>query len=699
MRRTKRQKVLTGLITTLAAAVAALLFLTDSADARVSQNLGGRFRLSFLQSETDIQKRENLDQEYVLGWQNQFTRNLLGRAMVRYFNVGVTQSDGANNWRSDLQPSVEAYWRQREFSLIGLAHYRETRSNDRSTELVSELAGATFKSQLPGYPFVRARFEIEKRYNRVDRSDRDTRDQAYEFETGYTSLSFSSRYSMRRHVTDDWSRDLRSSITHHSLQLQQIVKWAGNGIHTSVGYRGEYKVRTDENFSTSALPRRLPIFAALAARDQSPETGGLDTVAALADGNLDNPTNPPINIGDGNTYWNIGADLGLGREVNLLYLYTDAPSENGVRWEVFTSDDAIFWQSQGATQSFFSPGFSRYEISFDAQTTRYIKVVNTGFNLSDSVNVTELQALILLDSSSKLSLDNFVHEADINNSITLSEQVTSNVSAVLRTEPGNELDPGREEAYFNSMLRHQPSKKFHHLVRGELALLDIENVASEVTRSVSGGYTAEYLPLKTLDLIASVYARLNYVKSLRSEEVYNGVLRASADPFPRLQIVQEGGISRANLNISARQIDGWSYRVDMIGSLTEWLEGRGGVGYREVHSSDGTTIRKEYRLGFTYSITDNMQLRGNINSIEEDRVQSLSQDFVFSWRLTPKVTTSANAYLLRFDEGDSTERYGAQVEYNLSRRTILTASVQENDLTGTGGESTLSYRFGIRTGF
>ncbi len=700
LKRVKRQKVWTGLPTTAISAFAVTLLLAGSVQARISQNLSGRLRVGFFQSETDVQKRENLDQEYVLGWQQQFSKNLLGRTSLRYYNVGVTQSDGPNNWRSELQPSVEAYWRQRAFSVTGLGQYQETKSNDRSIELVTQIASVTIKSQVPNYPYMKANLGYEKRYNQVDRSDRDTRDQILELGTGYNSLRSSVQYSFKRRVTDDWSRELRSSTTHHSLRLQQSLNWIGGSVRSSISYRGDYRVQTDENLTGGSIPREIPIFAGLAARDESPETGGLDTVLALADGDVTSETVPPINIGDGNTGWNIGADLGSARDVDMLYIYTDVPSDNSVAWTVFTSEDAVFWQSQGRAQSVFSPGFSRYEISFDKTTTRYIKVVNSGFNLSDSVFVTEMQAFVHVNQTSKLSLDNFFHEIDLTNTVHLSSNLSSNVNVTLRDEPGNAQDPGRREAYFNSSIRHKISDNLHQTIQGELALLDIKNTMIEVNRSTSGGYSLEYLPIRTLDLTASAYARANYISSFRSEEFYNAFVRAGADLFPQLKLNQEVGLNRTRLNQVARQLDSWSYRAYLIGSLTQWLEGQASYRYRETTENEvGLIVRKEYLLGFTYMISENMQLRGNLNSIEDALVRSLTQNFIFTWRMTPKVSTSASAYLLSFDAGSRTERYGAQIDYSLTRRTTLTGTVQENDLTGTGGVSTMSFRIGIRTGF
>jgi hypothetical protein len=78
----------------------------------------------------------------------------------------------------------------------------------------------------------------------------------------------------------------------------------------------------------------------------------------------------------------------------------------------------------------------------------------------------------------------------------------------------------------------------------------------------------------------------------------------------------------------------------------------------------------------------------------------VTQDYSLSWMISPKLSTGASIYLSEFQNSlnSRSERYSAQLEYSISRRTVVTGSYSENDLTSAGGGSNRSIRVGMRTG-
>ena len=73
----------------------------------------------------------------------------------------------------------------------------------------------------------------------------------------------------------------------------------------------------------SSLPREIPQLLGLYSNDATPDLSTLDTIPSLVDGILTQSTSPPIDIGNGNINWNLGADFGFTRSVSKIYVYTD----------------------------------------------------------------------------------------------------------------------------------------------------------------------------------------------------------------------------------------------------------------------------------------------------------------------------------------------------------------------------------------
>ena len=67
-------------------------------------------------------------------------------------------------------------------------------------------------------------------------------------------------------------------------------------------------------------------------------------MTTLTDGNTEAAAQSLVNLGGNEVNQNIGADLGYRREVSQVYVYTDRPSGNNVRWNVFRSEDDSIWE-------------------------------------------------------------------------------------------------------------------------------------------------------------------------------------------------------------------------------------------------------------------------------------------------------------------------------------------------------------------
>ncbi|MGB5139522.1 MAG: hypothetical protein WBP29_13400, partial [Candidatus Zixiibacteriota bacterium] len=681
--------------------LALALFASNPLEARISRNLAADIRVGYSSTEQDSNSQENVDQEYNLSWQKHILRELVAKSAVRYYNFGASQNVGGNSWRSELQPSAEIIWNQSWFGVSAQGMRRDSKSNDRSSHLINESAGIAFRSQVARYPWVKARLQQENLYNRANLGDRDTRDRLASVGVGYNSLGSSVAYDYSHKNTLNRSQSVEQSSDVHVVQLDHMQTFGGGKIRSSVSYDFSYKAETDRNLAFDPFAREIPVFLGLFASDATPDIGGLDTAAALIDGNIEQPALPLIEIGGNRVNQNVGVDVGFSREVSILYVYTDRPSGNNVRWSVYQSGDNTIWEPVSDVVSNFSTGFSRYEISFPAAEARYIKAVNNGLNEVDSVYVTEVAALLRVADTGVSKRDQRVHLASLNNSFILAEDWSANANLSLRRDGGGTLSQGRDETYYSFGVRNQLRPTIAHNARLQVGFIDYESSRVDVDKIVSANYDIQYHPLQTLEFSLSLIHRDSYIESVKSQELNYAVARMRGDLLPRLAISNEFTGGRNTLMQSNTGFDTWSYRSGLIGRATSKLDVSASYFHQRVRDlAEVLRVKNQYDLTVGYLVTDNIQVRGNVNLTKDDRTQYVSQDYSFSWQVSKKLSAGAAISLSDYENGvDSrSEHYSAQLEYSLTGRTVLSGSYSENDLESAGGNSNRSVRVGIRTG-
>ncbi len=273
--------------------------------------------------------------------------------------------------------------------------------------------------------------------------------------------------------------------------------------------------------------------------DATPDLGSLDTVMTLVDGNTQAPAQSMINIGGNEVNQNIGADLGYQREVSQLYVYTDRPSGNNVRWNVLRSEDNAVWEQIGSVTSQYSAGFSRYEITIPATEARFIKAVNQGLNEVDTVFVTELEALESVDNTGITERDQQIHVASLTNSYLIAPNWNANASISLRRDGGGASQQSRDETYYSFGLRNLISPKLSHNGRIQIGLIDYELSKVDIDKIFSANYDIKYQPLSTLEFSVSLSHRDNYIASVKSQELNYVTMRTRGDLLPQLRISQE----------------------------------------------------------------------------------------------------------------------------------------------------------------
>ncbi len=697
----RKKRPIYTVMTAVVSALVLIAFFSTPLNARISRNLGGSIAIGYSSTHQDSTTQENVDQEYSLNWQKSIMQNLLTKSMVRYYNIGLNESRGANSWRSELQPSVELIWNEESFDLTALATRRDSKSNDRSSHLVDENGAVTFRSQMIHYPWLKVTAQQQRLYNKANLSDRDTRDRVASVGIGYSWKYSSIAYNYAHKNTLDRSQKLELKSDNHVVQFGQTRTFLDNKLRSSLSYTFTYKNETDKNLAFDPIPREIQPFLGLYTDDATPDLGGLDTIVTLVDGNSVQPALPLIDIGGNQVNRNIGIDLGYSREASLLYIYTDRPAGNSVRWDVYRSEDNTIWELVSGAGSNFSPGFSRYEISFPQVTARYLKAVNKGLNEIDTVYVTELEALQQITATGVSQRDQSMHIATLNNNLLLGTNWSASSGVSLRRDGGNELDRGRNETFYSLGLRNQLSTAVVHNARLQIGLIDFQSANVDVDKIVIANYDLQYRPLQTLDFSISLNHRDSYIASMKYQEISFAMLRMRGDILPRLKVSNEFAGGRNTLLTGNARLDSWSYRLGLDGRVTQRLSATADYFHQRVRDlADSTRIKNQYSLGFGLDVSQNISVRGNVSLINDGRTRSVTQDYSLGWLISPKLVAGASVNLSEFQNSTSSrgERYSAQVEYSLSRRTVLSGSYSENDLTSAGGGSNRSVRVGMRTG-
>jgi hypothetical protein len=264
------------------------------------------------------------------------------------------------------------------------------------------------------------------RYTRTATTDAEGRlidlDQDHVFlKSEYSSRGLDAYYAGTYLTTHDNVRDASSTqTTHEGKVLYTTRPFLDGRIVVTTDNRIRFTELTTEfpagvpGFGiTTALP--VPAIGGLSALDDTPLVDPLGANPALIDADL--VTSAGVNIGfvglPPQPRRNVGLDLGSARTVTMLRVWVEgfgpAPLPADITgfytWEIYTSTDNLNWALHATVPgALFGPLDRRFEISFPAVTTRYIKAVTrplpggvigtTNTSLFPTIFITEVQAFV-----------------------------------------------------------------------------------------------------------------------------------------------------------------------------------------------------------------------------------------------------------------------------------------------------------------
>jgi hypothetical protein len=466
-----------------------------------------------------------------------------------------------------------------------------------------------------GFPRWAARFSHVHTYD--DPESVDEIEKRFDLDTDYTvwqTLRFD--YNFTYDEKENRIADFTTERYTHFGKIGYARNFLSNRLFMNTEYRVNYEVFKFPGDATVESP--LPRSAGLSSLDNTPQDGpALSNNAALIDGNL--IASAGLNIGtngDQARLYNIGLDLGLPVNVDIIRLWVDRRLSvivaNQFSWAIYTSPNNTDQSTWTLVATVSPAGFgafdNRFEISFPTVNTRFIKVVTSALALTDpgaidfqDIFVTEMQALVTETQEENTEQTTLDQNYSLNLLGKLSPKTDLGYNLFYRSRDEDPSSDKRTEWINGLFLKH----KFSDILIGnangqrtDTSDLDEDTVTYDYGASLKAQW------LETFD------------QSLTFSGTYENL---------------EAGTSSTNsifLRNNASLYKGWSMYTDVGYS---WQETVDGLNYGTTTLKSGTSIQPNAKLNidayYSYKIHDQSGPdSGSINETEWD-VQAFYNPF------------------------------------------------------------------------
>jgi len=709
---------------TLAILLIVLLVAVPDMVARASllSDITGSAQLSGISSSPsgDSSATRSLSQDYTVNWSRPLISYLAARATLRYYNLGIDQSRGANVWRRQYQPSGELSWNHPLFTISGDLQHQKTTGNDRTTNLIQNSSAISFATKALSLPILRFRYLWNHSYNSasvgqaansdttgsepVDStffSARNTRDQLWAASLSYGRKNQDFYYNVSHSQNINELNGLEITSLQHLFRWNQTSMALDRRLRINSSYTLTYNSQTTSRPPTASVLRPIPYIASLYAYDATPDLGALDTLPALGDGNITTPVQPPVDLGQALLDRNIGVDFGFAREISALYIYTDRPSGSPLTWRIFTSADNFTWQQAGsAVVSRFNTSLNRYEIEFSPLTARYIKAVNGGANDVPTALVTEIETWDAFTSGTSETLHQTTHLVNLGGAYSWSKTLESSADLTYHAEPSGDFANSRDEIYYTFALRHSPKATITQSARFQggtekFKVTDARNTNTSLT------YSLKLTPLKTLEFSFAALTRANYIDRVKTQEANNVFVQSKAQLLEALSVSGDAGYTRNNLFDSRNRFDTWTYHLSSVANLTSAIDATAGFMYQTTTTplAIGQRIRRQYDFNLNYRLTATIYMSGVVAVNDEENNRFISQEYSANWNMSQKLSAGGMVTFNNNKGSAESSRGNARITYLISPRTTLFANYTSTDAIISGQGRVNAVQVGLQTGF
>ncbi len=368
---------------------------------------------------TSVTKARSFLQRYTVNYNNLIfpTINLWAKMRAEQ-QATNTDTDGTTGKVTDtkLMPSAGITYTT-PFVLTGVSYDEldeKVEAGGQSVTTIRATKNAFLGIRPEGLPTLDLQYSGQRRYDR-EHVTLDSEDTLYTLSSMYRPVrSVQLNYNV---AYDDNQNRLTLGETQSVLQSGRVgygdqffdKRLALNAIY-NISHQELQSTRGSTSGGGGAILVQLFPLGGLSSISDTPAQNVMDVNQALIDGNL--TVGSGINIGQLPSLTgdirqrNVGVDFGFATEVSTLFIWVDRtlPSSvsNSFAWDIYTSQDNQNWSLY---QTVFPAPFglfdNRFEVSFPAVKTRYIKAVTRPLSVAvvpppgvdvSNIFITELQA-------------------------------------------------------------------------------------------------------------------------------------------------------------------------------------------------------------------------------------------------------------------------------------------------------------------
>jgi hypothetical protein len=666
-----------------------LAFLGWAATAS-AVDLDGSFRLWAGPLDIDGDESDQLDQKYTLNLSQDLSPWLRLTFSYRYNELEDRREDD-EIFRRSTEPLLQLTYEREEFSARFVVLDRELRSSieAQNLDIRSYLSQLDWRPRRDLRTFLR--YQDDSNVADVGIFGRETDSTLLDWTTLLERQHWSARYSFRDSSIDNRLTGLRFDQEQHELRLDYGQRlWRDRLFLSADALLGQTEQR-QEIPAGSELAQPISARRGLFALDTSPEVGELESQPQLTDGDLTSPVLPPIDIGGGNTFRNLGLDLGTPRPASRLEVTVESPSDPGLRWEVYHGPDNLNWVPIAGVVSEFDASLLRYTLRFPETTDRYFKAVNVSANSRSQVQVTELRALLDVERLGREEDDSTTYRANLFVSYDASERVNLTVGANFRNEEdlaGGILSREIEEQAARTGVRillatHWTLRLGYDLTNYE------EKVGVDLERQEEIFNAAlEWAPLETVDVSLSATSREDRDSEVLIRATDNLRLRALTELLPGLNVTSELSWSETDDPFFGFQQSTWSWLESFDSQPTSRWRLGGLFSYTSYDTTGVFTLTRRTRAYLTtrWAVTPFLSLGGSWDFADDDRLDTLTQIYNLAWAPGQKLAVALTYQDTDSDEIRQTTSSSGSVTYRLNRWFTIWLSLSSSAFDELGAE-------------
>lgn len=379
-------------LTAFTAIVVGLGYLPDNATAK---DLSAYLELDYTRSDatsrnatgdTVKSQGETLAQRYNIS----LNKSLLPTLRLTASGIFEKNTDLKGDFSTTtIRPAVDLFYFSPVFNAAagyGRTEISENGGGQTLPAQISEDYHLLFSWKPVDLPTVNLQLSRNNAYD-ATRTTTDSTTDRLSLTMGYTAIkSLNIGYSGAYQIATDHLNSLEVQDLTNSGRISYGTQLFNNRVTVQANYNvSQRHTKTTTSGQGEVATQAFPQTGLFALND-IPETGTLDPLPSLIDGNL--ATSAGINIGvvplgsppQQATRRNMGADFFTPPTINRIFVWVDRrlPTviANAFSWEVFTSSDNLNWASvQTAAPGEFDLFLNRFQIDIPNVTARYVKVV------------------------------------------------------------------------------------------------------------------------------------------------------------------------------------------------------------------------------------------------------------------------------------------------------------------------------------